>query len=341
MTEYTGLTPLQFDYWNSWMAENLARGCAPDALIPGLTSGGIAPEKALQMLDDIQASPQLKAMKKLVEERLRREWLIRMQDQLKREKGTYKVARIKPLPFQKFYEKYYLENLPVILRGAIDHWPARHWTPESLRERVGHAPVEVQFGREADDRFEENRAKYTRDMMFDEYVDLVLATKSSNDFYMAASNSAKSRPSMVHLCDDFADVMDGYFDQSVMTKQSYIWLGPKGTFTPLHHDLTNNFFAQVYGRKRIWLIPPLQVLDTYNSFNVYCDVDPRRVDYEQFPAMRNVTMLEVIVKPGDCLFIPIGWLHAVESLDTSISITFNNFKVPNHYPGYPLSGSRY
>ena len=30
---------------------------------------------------------------------------------------------------------------------------------------------------------------------------------------------------------------------------------PPGTFTPLHHDLTDNFIAQIVGRKRLKLVP--------------------------------------------------------------------------------------
>ena len=34
------------------------------------------------------------------------------------------------------------------------------------------------------------------------------------------------------------------------------WIGPAGTLTALHHDLTNNFIAQVTGRKMFKLLPP-------------------------------------------------------------------------------------
>jgi mannose-6-phosphate isomerase-like protein (cupin superfamily) len=38
-------------------------------------------------------------------------------------------------------------------------------------------------------------------------------------------------------------------------------------------------------------------------------------------------VLEATVGPGDFLLIPVGWWHTVESLSTSISLSFHNFAV--------------
>jgi mannose-6-phosphate isomerase-like protein (cupin superfamily) len=39
----------------------------------------------------------------------------------------------------------------------------------------------------------------------------------------------------------------------------------------------------------------------------------------------------VNVGPGQALFIPVGWWHCVEALETSISMSFTNFVWPNTY----------
>lgn len=31
----------------------------------------------------------------------------------------------------------------------------------------------------------------------------------------------------------------------------FVWFGPAGTVTPMHHDTMNILMAQVYGRKRV------------------------------------------------------------------------------------------
>ena len=35
----------------------------------------------------------------------------------------------------------------------------------------------------------------------------------------------------------------------------FLWIGPAGTLTPFHHDLTNNLLVQVKGRKRVHMVP--------------------------------------------------------------------------------------
>jgi ribosomal protein L16 Arg81 hydroxylase len=42
--------------------------------------------------------------------------------------------------------------------------------------------------------------------------------------------------------------------------------------------------------------------------------------------MRDVPVHEALVEPGEILFIPIGWWHAVRSLDVSMSLSFTNLR---------------
>ena len=42
-------------------------------------------------------------------------------------------------------------------------------------------------------------------------------------------------------------------------------------------------------------------------------------------------MLEVIVEPGETVFLPLGWWHQVTSLDVSLSFSFSNLAVPNTF----------
>jgi hypothetical protein len=69
----------------------------------------------------------------------------------------------------------------------------------------------------------------------------------------------------------------------------------------------------------------------YNDVGVFASVDPAAPDLEQFPRFSGVTPIEVVVGPGQALFIPVGWWHRVEALDTSISLSFTNFVFPNDY----------
>jgi ribosomal protein L16 Arg81 hydroxylase len=54
----------------------------------------------------------------------------------------------------------------------------------------------------------------------------------------------------------------------------------------------------------------------------YTSFDPEQLDYERFPLNREVTPLEVILAPGDALYLPPRWWHQARSLDVSASLNF-------------------
>ena len=118
-----------------------------------------------------------------------------------------------------------------------------------------------------------------------------------------------------------------YFDTSLFIPPR-IWIGPKGTLTPLHRDDTDNLFAQVWGQKKFTLAAPhhREALGTWSTAPKGgldgCDFNPDAPDYERFPAAREVTFLRVTLEAGDLLFLPEGWFHQVESVSTSLSVNF-------------------
>ena len=108
-------------------------------------------------------------------------------------------------------------------------------------------------------------------------------------------------------------------------------MGPAGTVTPVHHDLTNNFMAQVQGRKLIKLISPAHLPLLYNHHHCYSEVDLENIDYEKNPLFRDVTIHEITIEPGELFFLPVGWWHYVRGLDVTITITATNFRGRNDF----------
>ncbi|KAI7711345.1 Clavaminate synthase-like protein [Hortaea werneckii] len=125
-----------------------------------------------------------------------------------------------------------------------------------------------------------------------------------------------------------------------------VWLGPSGTRTPLHTDPYHNILCQVVGFKYVRLYAPHETPKLYPfgvdekginmentsqvdiSAHVACllgrNVDAKElgeVDRE-FPRFKEAQYQEVILNPGDCLYVPLGWWHYVESLTTSFSVSF-------------------
>lgn len=206
----------------------------------------------------------------------------------------------------------------------------RKWTPEYLSEKIGDKEIEIQYGRERDRQYERNSSMHKKKILMREYIKL-LNKGESNNYYMTANNTKNSLASLELLFKDVADFGEGYRQQESIKSANLFWFGPKGAFTPVHHDLTNNMLVQIYGEKKITLIPALQVPSLYNDTGVFSAADYPKTDFKRHPAMRDITPLEVLLRPGESLFIPIGWWHCVECLDISISLSFTNFNVPNQF----------
>jgi ribosomal protein L16 Arg81 hydroxylase len=63
-------------------------------------------------------------------------------------------------------------------------------------------------------------------------------------------------------------------------------------------------------------------------------VDLDRLAAEEHPALRQLLVRQVVLDPGDSLYIPAGWWHRVTSLDVSISFSLLSFRRPNDFSWY-------
>lgn len=269
------------------------------------------------------------------------EWLL---DTLERQRALSEpassICKREGLSGEEFLDDYYAPARPVVLAGEIAEWPALHvWTPQYLREKIGASIIECQAGRNASPDFERYKDNHKRQMPFDEFIAMIEA-RQGNDAYITAYNSATNAEALRPLQADLG-LLDRYLAQEAGNPGGMIWIGPQGTFTAMHHDLTNNLLVQVTGRKRIILAAATELPKLYNDRHVFseiADVTDPALDLDRFPKAREVDFHEIILLPGEALFIPIGWWHQVEALDFSTSITYTNFKWKNDfYTTYPAS----
>jgi ribosomal protein L16 Arg81 hydroxylase len=76
-----------------------------------------------------------------------------------------------------------------------------------------------------------------------------------------------------------------------------------------------------------------------NEFHCYTDMDLENVDSRRFPQFKEARVIDVVIGPGDLLFLPVGWWHHVRALDVSITVTFTDFVVNNDFhTGYTTYG---
>ncbi|WP_229518540.1 cupin-like domain-containing protein [Massilia sp. PAMC28688] len=325
------------DNWRSWIAENLLLGVHPDAIAGVLAQNGVPPLAARGEVEAALRSPYLRGVTRLANRVAKRDWVLGIQATLDRMGGsaTPEVPRKDKLSGEDFFRQHYLTNRPVIITGMLDHFPAlSKWNLDYFGERFGERMVEVQFGRDADPQYELNSIAHKRQIAFGEYVEMIRTSGSSNDFYMTANNDNQNRESLKELWEDVGTLPAYLADDP--ERRGFFWFGPAGTITPLHHDLTNNFMAQIVGRKRVRLIAPSELASVYNHRHCFTEVDARAPDLQRFPAMAGVPIHDCVLEPGEILFLPVGWWHHVEALDVSVTLAYTNFRWPNDFfSNYP------
>ncbi|MGB7404556.1 MAG: cupin-like domain-containing protein [Pacificimonas sp.] len=263
----------------------------------------------------------------------RRDWLLATMERQRRLSAFAGNVPVQAsLTGEQFLTHFYAPGRPVLMQKIAADWTATNWTPEGLAERVGSAPVEVQGGRESDPDFETRKDDHRQTMPFDAFIDAIGV--GGNDLYMTAYNSAANRKVLAVLDTDL-----GTIDAVLTDAPGMMWIGPGGTFTPLHFDLTNNLIVQLVGRKTIVLIPPAETAKLGHEdavFSTVGDIEDEAALARQ-PGAIDAHRFTLELGPGDALFVPIGWWHQVRAAEFSVTMTYTNFRWPNRghedYPG--------
>lgn len=258
-------------------------------------------------------------------------WLLSIQRQLSKQHGRLVVETLDEVSPERFFEEYYFANRPVKLAGFAARWQDfSSWSVPHLLERFGEADVEIMFGRDAHADYDEHVEKTRRTLPFREFVRMLEAAEGSatNDFYLAARNRALL--STFGALVDELEPLPGFLAEHEPSALNF-WIGPAGTVTKLHHDLSNVLFVQLYGSKRVTFVAPFDTPLLYNRDGVIAEVDVEQPDYRKHPLFAGATTFAITVDEGDAVFIPVGWWHHVRSLTQSVSLTFVNFAHANYF----------
>lgn len=318
------------------LAEGLASGDDDAALHARLTGAGISAAAAKYEVDRLGKDPMAAMLRRKAARMAKQDWLLANQQRLAFEAGFALDTLDNPEP-DVFYRHHYEANRPAKLTGIIDHWPAlMRWSLDHFAAVAGNNAVEAQVERERDPDYELDKDGHRRLVRFGELIDWLRRDEASNDIYLTAYNSGTNAAALAPLWDDMAPV--ALLDDT-RQRDGFFWLGPKGTLTPWHHDLTNNLLVQVIGRKRVRMAPPWAFARMRNSRHCFSDWGN-----DALPAGEGdgatPPVLEAVIGPGEAIFLPVGWWHQVEALDLSASMSFTSFRRPNaHVEDYRSWGA--
>jgi len=221
-----------------------------------------------------------------------------------------------------FREHYMRPGIPVVITDAIQDWPLF----TAGRQRVNALFSGLQ-GISRHGNYASKAFSIERDFRSTSICDYLASLDT-----LACEGDAQLPPAYMGNNILPSKMLEYIRYPSYFEREQYIrprlWIGPKGTVTPLHRDDSDNLFAQVWGSKHVILAAPhhREALGAWSASSdgglEGCDVDPKAPDTERFPKVRSVRFLDVVLKAGEILFLPEGWFHQVESLSTSLSVNF-------------------
>ncbi|THH14173.1 hypothetical protein EUX98_g9639 [Antrodiella citrinella] len=222
-------------------------------------------------------------------------------------------------PYDEFYETYLKPNVPVIIGPAlVASWPAyQSWaTPNELtnardinwaylRDHYGHHQVTVADCANVDAAGNQERS--TR--LFADVLSLSLPNYS---LYIKDWHLAKSVKDPAHAFYTTPDIfqddwMNAFYAAHTNDDFRFVYLGPRGSFTPLHRDVYTSYSwsTNVCGRKRWWLFPPEQTTLLFMPGRERREVpyDVRTADPKVFTEVARSRPVVVDQEDGETLFV--------------------------------------
>ncbi|KAK3818542.1 MAG: hypothetical protein J3Q66DRAFT_297854, partial [Benniella sp.] len=234
---------------------------------------------------------------------------------------------------------------PIIISGAIDHWPARErWIDlDTICRTAGpDRLVPIEIGSKYTDE------EWTQKLVtMREFIEQYIIGRSCGETgdeqkpvgYLAQHDLFDQIPRLRRDIDipDYCMVgpreQDGYQPPDDVLLNA--WFGPQGTVSPMHTDPYHNLLAQVVGKKYIRLYAPKETAKLYcygsdegsqaeeaNMLGNTSQVDVEHPDLNQYPLFAEAEYVEAILGPGEILYIPFQWWHYIRSLSTSFSVSF-------------------
>jgi hypothetical protein len=227
------------------------------------------------------------------------------------------IERVRRPTLAVFRELYVRAARPVVLTGVMDGWPAlERWALDRLARDHGSRSVPaiaVDGGRP---RFDATGGVDYGEVRLADVIERI-DERPARHYVVFRVNET-----LPQLAEDWIAPV---YTRSAPWQHSRFWLAPPGVGGVLHRDLPENLYAQVVGRKHWWLVDRGATRSVYphrpwSGVPNYSRADVEHPDLERFPRLADVEVHEVVLEPGELLYIPSRWWHQARSVDTSISV---------------------
>lgn len=232
------------------------------------------------------------------------------------------IERRKDLSEEEFKNHYVKKGIPVVLEGAAADWPCvKKWSMDYFKELHGTDEIVL---------FDPlNKEKSYELITLADVIDNINGGGSKYyRFYPLLSRHPE------HLKDFDYNWLRRHTTKHVMFDAFQVFMGAKGTRSDMHNANPPNLFVQVYGVKK-WVLYShyySAIVDPPPIANIYRIAPAKREDgpynpfkpdfkapYELFKYCDGYS---VTLNPGDVLWNPPFYWHAVENETNSIGVGY-------------------
>jgi hypothetical protein len=228
------------------------------------------------------------------------------------------VPAIDPPSDASFRAHYYEPQRPVILRGLCAPWRASTaWSFTELKRRLGETPVPAFPTKAGMIDYAAETGTVSLRKRFSELLDTIQTADRPPWFLMLYP--------AVDVPELLPDVEFPEYCSRALWKNARITIAGRSASTPLHREISDNFFCLFSGRKEFALFPPGETRDLYglglrSGAPHISRVAPEAPDLSDFPRAAKLTPWRCQVNAGDVLYVPRRWWHAVATHEPAVGM---------------------
>ncbi len=233
------------------------------------------------------------------------------------------VTSVNSIEPGKFRKEFYQPGIPIVIKDLAKQWPAyTKWNWDYFKQLVGDKIVPLYNNIKSDAYTPINKADDYK--TFGEYIDMI--SQGPAGWRIFLFNIFDHAPRLIK---DFTwpeHLMKGF-----VKKYPMLFTGGASSITHMHFDidLSHILHTQFGGRKRVLMFPfteqyklyrkPFEVLSLADFSNYYNQNGSP--DYQKFPALKLAEGFDFILEPGDTLFMPAGYWHHMEYIDSGFAMS--------------------
>ena len=263
----------------------------------------------------------------------RRDWLMdAIEAQRKLARRTFAIPRVRALAGEQFLELFYAANRPVILAGDMADWPlSGRFGAADLKKALGSKVVDVAAGDMRRQAALTGAAPPLKSMPADQFLRAAEKGGAGAQWRLASEDSPRNDRILAGLKAGFGS-LETLLAPAPDGPPGAIEIVPARCLHPLSYELRNRLTAQVAGRRRFKLLPPSETARLYEAaprFSEIADLDGPSVSLVDHPLLEKARVYNVVLEPGEMLFLPLGWWRQWVAEGISVGLDYEAFRWPN------------